>query len=83
MANPNDKATLVKAAEEFLAAAKSFDGDPGARAALTKQADNLRYYSEDGFGTILRQWDSVRSNRYTGNSYHKVLTHGRSTSRQR
>lgn len=54
-----EKAVLVKAAEEFLAAAKKFDGSPLARTALMKQADNLRYYSEDAFGTILRQWDSV------------------------
>ncbi|KAK3686895.1 hypothetical protein LTR37_019337, partial [Vermiconidia calcicola] len=53
------KAALVKAAEEFLAAAKSFDGDQLARMSLTKQADNLRYLSEDAFGTIYRQWDSV------------------------
>jgi hypothetical protein len=53
-------AQLVKAAEEFLAAAKIFNGEPDARAALVKQADNLRYYAEDGFGTIFRQWDHVR-----------------------
>ncbi|GAB7365133.1 hypothetical protein MBLNU230_g6222t1 [Neophaeotheca triangularis] len=50
---------LVEAAEKFLAAAKKFDGDPLERMALTKQADNLRYHAEDGFGTIMRQWDQV------------------------
>ena len=60
MAEP-EKATLVKAAEDFLSAAKSFDGDPIARMSLMKQADNLRYYSEDAIGTITRQWDSVGS----------------------
>lgn len=36
-----EKTTLVKAAEDFLATAKSFDGNPLARMALVKQADNL------------------------------------------
>lgn len=52
---------LVRAAEDFLAAAKGFNGDPLARMALVKQADNLRYQAEDGFGTIMRQFDQVCS----------------------
>ncbi|KAK5131067.1 hypothetical protein LTR08_001353 [Meristemomyces frigidus] len=59
MANSIDTTTLVKAAEDFLASVKNFDGNPIARAALVKQADNLRYHSEDGFGTILRQFDGI------------------------
>lgn len=54
-----DNSALVEAAEQFLAAAKKFDGDPIARMRLTKHADNLRYQAEDGFGTIMRQWDQV------------------------
>ena len=55
-----NNARLVKAAEDFLTAAKSFNGDPLARAELVKQADNLRYFAEDGMGTILRQLEQVR-----------------------
>lgn len=55
----DDNAALVKAAEDFLAAAKSFNGDPIARMSLTRQADNLRLQAEDGMGTIMRQWDQV------------------------
>lgn len=55
----HDNTALVNAAEEFLAAAKSFDGNPIARMDLTRQANNLRIQSEDGFGTIIRQWDQV------------------------
>ena len=55
----SDNSALVKAAEEFLVAAKAFDGNPVSRMALTKQADNLRYQAEDPFGTIMRQWDQV------------------------
>lgn len=71
MDRTTEKAVLVKAAEDFLAAAKNFDGNPLARAALMKQADNLRYYSEDSFGTILRQWDSVCT---SGRNKYLVLT---------
>lgn len=55
----SSNADLVKAAEDFLAAAQSFNGDPMARMGLVKQADNLRIHAEDGFGSILRQWDNV------------------------
>lgn len=54
-----DNTALIQAAEDFLVAAKAFDGDPVARAGLMKQADNLRWYSEDAGGTLFRQWDSV------------------------
>lgn len=54
-----DNTTLVKTAEQFLAAAKGFNGDPNERMKLVKQANNLRIQSEDGFGSILRQWDQV------------------------
>jgi len=54
-----DNFELVKAAEEFLASAKAFDGNPIARMGLAKQADNLRYHAEDGLGTMLRQWDQL------------------------
>ena len=59
MAQVTENTALVKAAEDFLAAAKGFNGDPIARTELMKQADNLRYYSEDAGGTLFRQWDTV------------------------
>lgn len=59
MGQVTDNTALIKAAEDFLAAAKNFNGDPVARAGLMKQADNLRWYSEDAGGTLFRQWDSV------------------------
>ena len=55
-----DKATIVKAAEDILASAKSFDRDAIGRMRLAKEADNLRYYCEGAFGTIRRRSDSVR-----------------------
>ena len=61
MGQDTDNTALIKAAEDFLTAAKRFDGDPVARADLTKQADNLRWYSEDAGGTLFRQWDAVRA----------------------
>ena len=54
-----DKTALIKAAEDFLATAKKFDGDPVARTELTKKADDLRRYSEDAGGALFRQWDTV------------------------
>ncbi len=62
MDKATSKTTLVKAAEAFLATAKSFDGNPVARAAQMKQADNLRLYSEDALGTMLRLWDAISKN---------------------
>lgn len=55
----DEKAAIIKAAEDFLAAAKKFDGDPILRTELTKKADNLRWYSEDAGGALFRQWDTV------------------------
>ena len=43
-----EKALLIKAAEDFLAAAKKFNGNPKDRVTLMNQADNLRFLSEDG-----------------------------------
>lgn len=61
MNGTSDKTALVQAAEDFLAAAKAFNGDDVmARAGLMKQADHLRLLVEDPFGTIMRQWDVVR-----------------------
>ncbi|KAI0480587.1 hypothetical protein GGR56DRAFT_671688 [Xylariaceae sp. FL0804] len=54
-----EKARLVEAAEGFLDAAKRFDGGKAERTALMKLADNLRYFSEDAYGTMMRQWDTV------------------------
>lgn len=59
MDGATEKAALIEAAEEFLAAAKKFDGDPIDRTELTKKADNLRWYSEDAGGALFRQWDTV------------------------
>lgn len=59
MASKINQNALVSAAEDFLSSAKVFDGSQSARAKLMKQADNLRIFSEDGFGTLMRQIEVV------------------------
>ena len=59
MSPATDNSALVKAAEDFLAAAKSFKGDPGARTNLMWKANNCRFFAEDAGGTMFRQWDTV------------------------
>ncbi|KAF2763086.1 o-methyltransferas-like protein [Pseudovirgaria hyperparasitica] len=55
----NANASLVAAAEDFLAAAKAFNGEPMGQMALVKKADKLRYLSEGPRDTIFRQWDTI------------------------
>ncbi len=59
MGQETDNTALVKEAEDFLAAAKSFDGNYLKRIDLTRRANNLRWLSEDAGGTLFRQWDTV------------------------
>ena len=54
-----DNSELVKAAEQLLAAAKEYQGDPLHKAGLLKQIDKIRYLAEGPVDTIFRQWDNV------------------------
>lgn len=65
MDQTNDNAALIKAAEDFLAAAKKFKGDPIARMSLMNKADNLRLHSEDAMGTMYRQCNHVNDAAYS------------------
>lgn len=59
MGSTFDNSALVAAAEEFLAAAKSFNGEDGRRVDLMKQAYALRYHVEDARGMLFRHWEAV------------------------
>lgn len=48
---------LIKAAEEFTAAVKNFDGDPSEQMNLLKQTDKLRSLIETPFDTVMKQWE--------------------------
>ena len=59
---PNPNAALIKAAEDFAAKVKTFDGsDPIAHSALLKEADNLRFLLESPFDRMMKQWEHVSS----------------------
>lgn len=54
---PNPNAELIKAADEFAAAVKQFNGDPIAQSKLLKEADRLRFLLESPFDRMMKQWE--------------------------
>lgn len=57
--NQDKKAELIKAAESFTLAVKSFDGNPAEQMSLLKQADKLRFMIETPIDTVMKQWEMV------------------------
>ncbi|KUJ18488.1 o-methyltransferase-like protein [Mollisia scopiformis] len=58
-AAPGPNAELIKAADEFAAAVKNFDGDAMAQMKLLKEADRLRFLLESPFDRMMKQWEST------------------------
>lgn len=59
VSDPSQNAELIKAADEFAAAVKQFNGDQLAQMKLLKQADNLRFLLESPFDKMMKQWEHV------------------------
>ncbi|KAF8860842.1 S-adenosyl-L-methionine-dependent methyltransferase [Acephala macrosclerotiorum] len=52
-------AELIKAAEDFAAAVKQFDGNQNEQMRLLKEADKLRFLLENPFDRIMKQWEDT------------------------
>ena len=56
---PGSNAELIKAADEFAAAARQFNGDQNAQMKLLGEADRLRFLLESPFDRMMKQWEHV------------------------
>lgn len=59
VSKPGQNAELIKAEDEFAAAARQFNGDPISQMKLLKGADNLRYLLESPPDRMMKQWEHV------------------------
>lgn len=61
MPGPSKNSELIKAADDFAALVKQYDGDRSTQLNLLRQADRLRILLESPLDTIFRTNESVRT----------------------